>query len=355
MDHSPLMRLPPELRNRIYEEVLQMSGEVNMILTSKVVKEPDQSIPLSLTTTCLQLRAETSRMFYALNTFVLATCFLAAADPDCAIDAVWCKWYTWFFSKWLTCIGQANIKAAKEIVFDLGKYEFGYPSEDFPGTWDNVAPHLERLVEKFGSTISNVIVAFEVVAWEGDDTEVVRTKYRFPLAQDEDVVKDSLRAGLRDMLSQAEESGVDMERWTVNVNYMHDIIWYLILGDDEDEIDEGDDEGGEDAEDEAEENEDEEDEDEDGEEDESDDEGEDDEDDEDRESEVSNPAFDDDGEDDVEDDDAEDEHEGDAIEDVKGDASDDMVSRVVISSRKPEGRADHVEQDHEDGMHESRL
>lgn len=72
MDDSPLARLPAELRNRIYELVLLYNDGVRMSMNYRREWQPPALLHASR-----QVRAESSSIYYAHNTFQ----FLAWASP----------------------------------------------------------------------------------------------------------------------------------------------------------------------------------------------------------------------------------------------------------------------------------
>lgn len=69
MDHSPLARLAPELRNRVYELALTHSDRIKPLNGSHHAELADHN---QLTSTCRQVRTETLGMFYAVITFALS-------------------------------------------------------------------------------------------------------------------------------------------------------------------------------------------------------------------------------------------------------------------------------------------
>lgn len=78
MDESPLAKLPPELRNRIYELALRQENPVRLhwtIWPEEKVHHMDatRSTPtiLALTKTCRQIRQESNKLFYAVNRFIV--------------------------------------------------------------------------------------------------------------------------------------------------------------------------------------------------------------------------------------------------------------------------------------------
>lgn len=65
---SPFLRLPPELRNRIYEDLL-VSEEVVGVTSLGY----HQWTPPSLLHTCHQIRSEASKLYYAANIFQICS------------------------------------------------------------------------------------------------------------------------------------------------------------------------------------------------------------------------------------------------------------------------------------------
>lgn len=72
MDKSPLARLPPELRNRIYEFAFTLPLAKNYRSLSDHIKEHN-----GLTRTCRQLRSESRLLFFRLNHFWVCICLNA--------------------------------------------------------------------------------------------------------------------------------------------------------------------------------------------------------------------------------------------------------------------------------------
>ncbi|KAK5133317.1 hypothetical protein LTR08_007842 [Meristemomyces frigidus] len=73
MDNSPLARLAPELKNAIYELALYDANEIPLCAEKGSLASPSKqgSTASALTMTCKEIRAETTAMFYAVNTFTL--------------------------------------------------------------------------------------------------------------------------------------------------------------------------------------------------------------------------------------------------------------------------------------------
>lgn len=68
MDNSPLMRLPPELRNRIYDLVVIESQPITISIRKRRFGTPMR--PPALLHNCRQLRAEASPVYYSSNIFI---------------------------------------------------------------------------------------------------------------------------------------------------------------------------------------------------------------------------------------------------------------------------------------------
>jgi len=79
---SPLLELPPELRNRIYSDVLVQATTVHVTTTTA---KPNWNVP-SLLHTCRQIRSEASGIYYSSNTFRFAS-FNDPNSPDDSSEA----------------------------------------------------------------------------------------------------------------------------------------------------------------------------------------------------------------------------------------------------------------------------
>ncbi|KAK4550180.1 hypothetical protein LTR36_003147 [Oleoguttula mirabilis] len=75
MENSPLARLPPELRNRIYELALKSDRPFTLVFKHMLGQEPSaqQRHPTGLARTCKALRKEATQLFYAINAFEIQT------------------------------------------------------------------------------------------------------------------------------------------------------------------------------------------------------------------------------------------------------------------------------------------
>jgi len=78
MDASPLAKLPPELRNNIFDLVVIIPNGVHLELSQGWPQTPDESADsvkhaMALMRTCKQIRQECFTTFFTANTFTFAT------------------------------------------------------------------------------------------------------------------------------------------------------------------------------------------------------------------------------------------------------------------------------------------
>lgn len=120
MDASPLLKLPGELRNIIYEYSCSSSEDIHVrpwICRHPYARPPRyrKSVHVALTATCKQVRQESEPIFFGINTFVIS-CRLRPGDfgDGMALPAVR------FASKWLHRVGSRNWPLFTRLVLDLG-------------------------------------------------------------------------------------------------------------------------------------------------------------------------------------------------------------------------------------------
>ncbi|KAK0854065.1 hypothetical protein LTS02_011678 [Friedmanniomyces endolithicus] len=125
MDNSPFAKLAPELRNRIYELVLYVLGRSGIKVRLGNRGAQVKNAPLALTKVCREIRADTVKMFYAVNAFTVYTKVFddmeedegsdgpmdAAGAAEMPIDRTW---------SWFAKFGEKNARMAKRIVINLG-------------------------------------------------------------------------------------------------------------------------------------------------------------------------------------------------------------------------------------------
>ena len=123
MKHSPLGRLPPELRNHIYHLalyepkpiVVRPYGYEIVECNKSRTQPPPCPSPVALTITCKAIRQESVQVFYAINTFMVAD---AEGSPEHAVMSA---------RDFIAQIRQRNSLAVRSMIVDIG--ELGGPQE----------------------------------------------------------------------------------------------------------------------------------------------------------------------------------------------------------------------------------
>ena len=109
MDRSPLAKLAPELRNRIYEIVLKSEKPLKISLPvrghKRSTRNSSRKLPtlLSLVATCREVRDEALQMLYASNEFEIQTDHHAHLHQATT------------FEKFVEQIGTTNAKALRSV------------------------------------------------------------------------------------------------------------------------------------------------------------------------------------------------------------------------------------------------
>lgn len=106
MDHSPLARLPPELRNKIYEIALTQEKPVARFHPYISRARDHCTHRLALTRTCKQIHAESSQLFYSCNTFKL----IAQSSDGKALTCL---------DSLVSRLGEANTAAMRRLQINL--------------------------------------------------------------------------------------------------------------------------------------------------------------------------------------------------------------------------------------------
>lgn len=121
MDDSPLLRLPPELRNWIYELVVVEKDAIRIENTSV------RALPPGLTHTCRQLRVEASPIHYGQNIFVIhpwmgfRMAYLPGEEDT--------DFFQRFLKAWLVSIGSDNRLLLHRVYLDDDFYELSEVDE----------------------------------------------------------------------------------------------------------------------------------------------------------------------------------------------------------------------------------
>ena len=129
MENSPLARLPPELREYIYELVLRDPSHLTVHLSSGRPKLSQPSAfrhhPLALAQTCAQLRDESLSIFFRINTFALETDHITTHHPGYGLRTSWLN----TLRQWLDAIGDDNRRQLRDVDFDIGKLALDIASD----------------------------------------------------------------------------------------------------------------------------------------------------------------------------------------------------------------------------------
>ncbi|KAK5725084.1 hypothetical protein LTR17_013283 [Elasticomyces elasticus] len=118
LTESLFLRLPPELRNSIYELVLQQPEPIVIRRLGKALPEsrqPSSHLPhhaKALTRTCKLIRRETAQLFYAINTFKFI-----------------CDQEILLLCDFLDRIGQQNKEALRSIIVDVDGFDYLYDND----------------------------------------------------------------------------------------------------------------------------------------------------------------------------------------------------------------------------------
>ncbi|KAK0861795.1 hypothetical protein LTS02_007553 [Friedmanniomyces endolithicus] len=125
MNNSPLAKLAPELRNRIYELALYVPGPggIRVFITKRGARV--NNAPLALTKVCREIRADTVKMFYAVNVFTVYTKIFDDMEEDegsdGAMDAAGVAEMPIDRAvNWFAKFGKTNAGMAKRVVINLG-------------------------------------------------------------------------------------------------------------------------------------------------------------------------------------------------------------------------------------------
>ncbi|KAK5118253.1 hypothetical protein LTR85_008233 [Meristemomyces frigidus] len=125
MDASPLNRLPPELRNQIFELAANHSTPVivnpdssgfHTRLLSSAAADSQIANLAPLTLTCRQISPETAGLFLSCNTFAIRSDEKGCNVWDFLGPAEALNW----LERFTTALGQENASALRDVVFEMG-------------------------------------------------------------------------------------------------------------------------------------------------------------------------------------------------------------------------------------------
>lgn len=155
MENSPLARLPSEIRNLIYEDVLRRNRcDITLDDEGGAHLECAEQA-LAITQTCKVIRRETRSTFFAINRFdfhepradLLATRFLYA----------------------MTCLGPENVQAVRQVKITTDLFlpcTCDIDDEDFCNGCDRVIRSLQQ-VRAWKITQASLELQIETLTFEG--------------------------------------------------------------------------------------------------------------------------------------------------------------------------------------------
>ncbi|KAK5704759.1 hypothetical protein LTR17_021624 [Elasticomyces elasticus] len=202
MDSSPLARLPRELRDTIYEQVLRHEYPLRLSRMEKGWWNRNGDIvnSLGILRVCKQLYAEAALSLYSTNEFDLCMSYSKKRSV---------------FSEFLVNIGTTNARALRHVTLSNEYTSFGNEL-DPPIRWAVEWVAREKLEEgmlnpkcevRFRGFATKIYISLDAIITDPASTwaaveSVVRG--RLEVAQD-----TSTEARLKDMLNQIEDSRID--------------------------------------------------------------------------------------------------------------------------------------------------
>jgi hypothetical protein len=233
MDDSPFQKLPPEIRNQIYELVLTLDQDVHLDdhrgswklvaetpimlensdswnLVSRIPDTPKPIHPLALTKTCRAIYSESIQLFYSLNTFVfyLDRTYDAPSESYLKLD------------DFHGTIGDKHYSTLRQIKIDIGTFQ----ADQYPFLhsivpkllgWWNVFRGLED-VERYS-------IRFRAAIF-GDSDITLHELYLINFRDDWASLCGKMYKHLRDSIS-SRESGLDVT--ASRVRELDSLIWRL--------------------------------------------------------------------------------------------------------------------------------
>ena len=150
MDLSPFSRLPPELRNRIYERAMQHENPLYITIFSNQqgLTQPNwQKVPypLALASTCNALHKECLQLFYGINVVEIKG---YGRHPPYEL-----------FNRFSKSIGEQSTEALRSVVLDTGV--------QYMDSFETVCAaykELETLLERTAAMTRRFDCSFRVVA-----------------------------------------------------------------------------------------------------------------------------------------------------------------------------------------------
>ena len=156
--NSPLLLLPPELRDIIYESLLRIE-RLEVIVIAKRDRAGLKQHPLALLRSCSQIHAGTAMLPYTLNVFTM-------------------QGYIGYFNSWklLDHIGQKQLQAIKRmqlktcrgsIVLGIENNLARFKRLEFIEVWDGHGRWNEDLIRRIHMRLPGVVISkSKAVRWK---------------------------------------------------------------------------------------------------------------------------------------------------------------------------------------------
>ena len=182
MDDSPLSKLPGEVRNEIYQLALRHTSPIIICKNENEVMAVNSTPAMALTAVCRQMRKETLKIFYAVNSFTIQTEYFNSCydsmiedgddfDPPDVLSSI---------TAWLAHIGIENKNQIPHLCVDLGFFtiEEMYCMSEFYlqfALWEIVSLPLP-------STVLHSSIAYEFTEMPFEEVHLTLEFVDFPLA-----------------------------------------------------------------------------------------------------------------------------------------------------------------------------
>lgn len=194
MENSPLIRLPPEIREHVYKLAFQKPWHLTIHLSSGRPKlsRPDgvRHHPLALAQACSQLRHESLPIFFGTNTFALETDHIETYHPGYGLRTSWLG----ILQQWLDVIGDGHRHQLRDVDFDLGQTVLNVPCscESNQIIIETIWRSLEPALALFDERRTKVSLRCKTLCWNGP----ISRELRFSLKDAEAAKKDIEAFGL---------------------------------------------------------------------------------------------------------------------------------------------------------------
>ncbi|KAK3650690.1 hypothetical protein LTR56_006095 [Elasticomyces elasticus] len=166
MESSTLIKIPAEVRNRIYALTLHEPKGIN--IQPNGVDTPANKHLLALTAVCRELRADTWQMFYAVNDFTFKSSYLRGFhmddyDTGPEYEDFPAPWSRSPIIGWFSKVGQENLVHAPQLIIELGELTVTFDDElEIDFALDQIASEVLSKLSVDSKPLQNVVLVFKV-------------------------------------------------------------------------------------------------------------------------------------------------------------------------------------------------